>query len=79
MIFVFVSDDMAWGRKNLAGNNSDVYFEGCGDGDDEDCIGKDLARRNCHSPVMCPREYLEMKWDDERGHTTGEWTDMTLP
>ena len=49
MIFVFVSDDMAWGRKNLAGNNSDVYFEGCGDGDDEDCIGKDLARRNCQS------------------------------
>ena len=57
MIFVFVSDDMAWGRKNLGGNNSDVYFEGCGDGDDEDCIGKDLARRNCQSLAsdMCPR------------------------
>ena len=48
MIFVFVSDDMAWGRKNLAAKNNDVYFEGCGDGDDEDCIGNDLERTNCH-------------------------------
>ena len=70
MIFVFVSDDMAWGRKNLAGNNSDVYFEGCGDGDDEDCIGKDLARRNyCHSPVMCPRDYTWRRYGMKRGGT----------
>ena len=62
VIFVFVSDDMAWGRKNLAGKNNDVYFEGCGDGDNEDCVGEDLARRNCHSPVVCSR-----KSDNKKG------------
>ena len=52
MIFIFVSDDMTWGKKNVASTNRDVYFEGCGDSNDEECVGKDLARRNCLSSVV---------------------------
>ena len=51
-----MSDDMAWGRKKLADKNNDVYFEGCGDGDNADCVGEDLVRRNCLSLIMSSRE-----------------------
>ena len=40
--FVFVSDEMQWGRRAL-NKEENVYFVGCGDGDDPDCIGKDFA------------------------------------
>ena len=41
--FVFVSDDMRWGRQQLAKNERDLYFAGNGDGADPDAIGRDLA------------------------------------
>ena len=61
-VFLYVSDDMKWGRRNLRkkarGSDKDepeqdnqldssdlpsLFFVGCGDGDNPDCIGKDLA------------------------------------
>ena len=42
VVFVFVSDDMKWGRQQLA-NERDLYFAGNGDGVDPDSIGRDLA------------------------------------
>ena len=41
-VFIYVSDDMKWGRRKLKAEKN-VYFLGCGDGDDVDCVGKDLA------------------------------------
>ena len=51
--FVFVSDDMRWGRQQLAATAAagkskneerrDLYFPGSGDGADPDAIGRDLA------------------------------------
>jgi hypothetical protein len=47
VVFVFVSDDMAWGREKLEtksnGAQADLYFAGNGDGVDPDAIGNDLA------------------------------------
>jgi galactoside 2-L-fucosyltransferase 1/2 len=40
-VFVYVSDDMKYGRKKLK-NVSNVFFSGCGDPDDP---GEDLKRR----------------------------------
>ncbi len=37
---------MEWGRQNLktmADDSGDMFFSGCGDGDDPDCIGKDFS------------------------------------
>jgi len=42
VVFVFVSDDMKWGRRKLK-HLDNVFFAGCGDADNPDCIGKDLA------------------------------------
>ena len=42
VVFVFVSDDMRWGRRQLK-NERDLYFVGNGDGVDPDAIGRDLA------------------------------------
>ena len=41
--FVYVSDDMAWGRKNINDVNGDLFFAGEGDGDDDEAIGRDMA------------------------------------
>ena len=44
--FVYVSDDMEWGEKelgDLADKHGDLFLVGCGDGDDPDCVGKDFA------------------------------------
>merc|ERR1712029_1196817 len=41
-VFVYVSDDMRWGRRNLKGIKHSLHFLGCGEGS-EDCTGKDLA------------------------------------
>ena len=41
-IFLYISDDMKWGRRNLK-DERDVFFVGCGDPNDIDCVGKDLA------------------------------------
>ena len=32
VVFVYVSDDMEWGRKKL-GKTKNIFFVGCGDGD----------------------------------------------
>ena len=39
--FIYVSDDMDWGRKNIIGE--DIFFAGSGDSYSEDSIGVDLA------------------------------------
>ncbi len=47
-VFLYVSDDMKWGLENLksmADGAGDVFFVGCGDGDDTECIGQDCGRR----------------------------------
>lgn len=50
-IFVYVSDDMKWGRRNLK-TEKDIFFVGCGDPDDVDCIGKDFAvLSNCNHTI----------------------------
>jgi len=33
VVFVYVSDDMEWGRKKL-GKAKNIFFVGCGDGDE---------------------------------------------
>lgn len=40
-VFIYVSDDMPWGRKKLKGEK-DLFFVGCGS-EDLDCTGKDFA------------------------------------
>ena len=51
VVFVFVSDDMKWGRRKLK-NIKNIFFVGCGDGNDPDCIGKDLAvLANCNHTI----------------------------
>ena len=42
VVFIYVSDDMKWGRRNLK-SIKNIFFLGCGDGDAVDCVGKDLA------------------------------------
>jgi len=42
VVFVYVSDDMKWGRRNLK-DEKNIFFLGCGNGQDIDCIAKDLA------------------------------------
>jgi len=42
VVFVYVSDDMKWGRKNLK-DSKNLFFLGCGSGNDLDCIAKDFA------------------------------------
>lgn len=42
VVFVYVSDDMKWGRRNLK-DSKNLFFLGCGNGQDIDCIAKDLA------------------------------------
>lgn len=42
VVFVYASDDMKWGRRRLK-KQKNLFFVGCGDGNDLDCIGKDLA------------------------------------
>jgi len=39
--FLYVSDDMTWGRKNLKAK--DLFFVGEGNGDKVESVGKDLA------------------------------------
>jgi len=43
VVFVYVSDDMKWGRRKLKKLDENIFFVGCGDGDKTDCIGKDFA------------------------------------
>ena len=57
-VFIFVSDDMKWGRRTLrpaaqaqlamgadeeTGDFTDVFFSGCGDTNSGDCIARDFA------------------------------------
>jgi len=54
-VFVYVSDDMAWGQKELrplAEKYGDVFFTGCGDPNKADCVGKDFALlANCNHTI----------------------------
>ena len=43
VVFVYVSDDMKWGRRKLKKLEENIFFVGCGEGDKTDCIGKDFA------------------------------------
>ena len=50
-VFIYVSDDMKWGRRNLK-DAKNLFFLGCGSGDQVDCIGKDLALlANCNHTI----------------------------
>ena len=43
-VFLFVSDDMRWARRNDdIKNEKNVFFVGCGEPGNYECIGKDLA------------------------------------
>lgn len=42
VVFLYVSDEMEWGKDKL-GSAENLFFVGCGDGDDMDCVGKDFA------------------------------------
>ena len=43
VVFLYVSDDMKWRRKKLEKLSENMFFVGCGDGEQHDCIGKDFA------------------------------------
>ena len=43
VVFVYISDDMKWGRRKLKKLGENIFYVGCGDGDNPDCIGKDFA------------------------------------
>lgn len=42
-VFLFISDDMDWGRKNIKDKHNDLFFVGEGRSDDDFYIGVDLA------------------------------------
>ena len=42
VVFLYVSDDMEWGKPKL-GKKKNIFFVGCGNGDDLDCVGNDFA------------------------------------
>ncbi len=41
--FLYVSDDMPWGRKNLKSDKGDLFFVSDGDSDSDESVGFDLA------------------------------------
>ena len=41
--FLYISDDMAWGRKNIKDKHKDLFFVSSGDSQDSDSIGHDFA------------------------------------
>ena len=41
--FLYISDDMAWGRKNIKNKHKDLFFASSGNSEDEDSIGHDFA------------------------------------
>ena len=41
--FIYVSDDMIWGRLNILNPHKDVFFVGDGNPYSNDSIGNDLA------------------------------------
>ena len=41
--FLYVSDDMAWGKKLLKNKHKDLFFVGMGDDADDDHVGHDFA------------------------------------
>ena len=41
--FLFISDDMEWGRKNIKDKHNDLFFVGVGETDIDMDIGTDLA------------------------------------
>jgi len=42
--FLFVSDDMEWAKNNeILREEKNLFFEGCGNGADWSCVGRDLA------------------------------------
>ena len=41
--FLFISDDMAWARKNIENEHGDLFFVGTGKGKDDFSIRADLA------------------------------------
>lgn len=52
--FVYVSDDMKWGRRKLSKvpHSKNLFFIGCGDFDEVECIGKDMALlANCNHTI----------------------------
>lgn len=43
-VFLYVSDEKGWiGEDNMRKEAKDLFFVGCGDGADADCVGKDFA------------------------------------
>lgn len=42
-MFLFISDDMTWAKKNIKDKHGDLFFVGEGKTDDDIQIGKDLA------------------------------------
>ena len=41
--FLYVSDDMAWGKKNLKNKHKDLFFVGKENGDNDEDVGHDFA------------------------------------
>ncbi len=52
VVFVYVSDDMKWGRRNLK-EAKNLFFLGCGENSKTDCVGKDFALlANCNHTIV---------------------------
>jgi len=52
--FIYVSDDMKWGRQKLSKlpHSKNLFFIGCGEFNDINCIAKDLALlANCNHTI----------------------------
>ena len=52
--FIYVSDDMKWGRRKLSRlpHSKNLFFLGCGEFNDVECIAKDLALlANCNHTI----------------------------
>jgi hypothetical protein len=41
--FLYISDDMEWGRKNVKNNHNDLHFVGTGNGDIDEDVAYDFA------------------------------------
>lgn len=56
-VFIYTSDDMKWAKDSLK-DEKDLFFVGCGDPSDPECIGKDFAiLANCNHTITTHGTY----------------------
>ena len=59
VVFLYVSDEMEWGTDKL-GSAENLFFVGCGDGDDMDTHGVDINLLSSSAPS--PSRLLRSNW-----------------